>query len=464
MSRNSRRYLDLRGLTYWFKRDIPQAIRLHFDGKTAYLVNLGTSDIKLAMTRRDDIERETDKLYREAREGRPLATSQDSVRVLGEAWAAEIAAAARDPIAWTARVTGADADDIEDEDVMTPHEMLEAAAEGLEKQQGPMAKKRFLNIVNGKVSIDHHLDTYLKEAKLAPKTTAERRNLVAKFARWADETGLTIGDIDRAVAGKYVSTEISPRDPSTAKKHLGSVKLYWDYLIMRGHVRGKNPWEGQTMPNRGRRVERDADVEERPFTSGEMKTLLYSAFPKGMKKVFEQQLQDAMRISALSGMRVAEVVTLWVEECPLDEQGIGLFDVRQGKTRASVRRVPIHPDLVEIIRRRKKDKGPQEWLFHELAEEKNPSDVFGKRFAQYRKKLKVEDKAEGKRRSLVNFHSFRRWFITEAEQAGQQESIISEVVGHEEGRKSITLKVYSGGPSEDQKRRCVEAVRLATLR
>lgn len=32
-----------------------------------------------------------------------------------------------------------------------------------------------------------------------------------------------------------------------------------------------------------------------------------------------------------------------------------------------------------------------------------------------------------------------------------------QVVGHEEGRKSITVKVYSGGPSEDQKRNCVEA-------
>lgn len=450
----------MRGLTYWFKRDIPQAIRLHCDGKTAYLVNLGTSDLKLAMSRRDDIERETDRLYREAREGRPLATRQDNVRMLGEAWAAELAVSVKDPFEWTARVTGREAGDIEDVDIISPHDMIEEEAKRIERKQGRAAKTRFLNIVSGQVAIDHHLETYLKEAKLAPKTTAERRNLVAKFARWADETDLTIGDIDRAVAGKYVSSKISPLDPSTAKKHLGSVKLYWDYLIMRGHVRGKNPWEGQTMPNRGRRVERDADVEERPFTSGEMKTLLYSAYPKRMTPEFEQQLRDAMRISALSGMRQAEVVTLWVEECPLDEQGIGCFNVRQGKTKASVRRVPIHPDLVEMIRRRKKDKGPQEWLFHELANEKNPSDVFGKRFAQYRKKLKVEDKVEGKRRSLVNFHSFRRWFITEAEQAGQQESIISEVVGHEEGRKSITLKVYSAGPSEDQKRKCVEAVRL----
>jgi integrase len=159
-------------------------------------------------------------------------------------------------------------------------------------------------------------------------------------------------------------------------------------------------------------------------------------------------------------MRLAEVVTLWVEECPIDENGDGYFDIRQGKTAAAARRVPIHPDLIEIIQRRTKDKQPEDWLFHELAEEKNAGDVFGKRFRQYRQKLGVDDVAPGRRRSLVNFHSFRRWFVTQAERAGIPESTISSVVGHEEGRKSITLSVYSEGPAWQQMRACVDAVRL----
>jgi integrase len=64
----------------------------------------------------------------------------------------------------------------------------------------------------------------------------------------------------------------------------------------------------------------------------------------------------------------------------------------------------------------------------------------------------------GKRRSRVNFHSFRRWFITMAERADQPESIIAVVVGHK--RASMTLGVYSGGPLMEQARRCVEAVSL----
>lgn len=64
----------------------------------------------------------------------------------------------------------------------------------------------------------------------------------------------------------------------------------------------------------------------------------------------------------------------------------------------------------------------------------------------------------GKRRSLVNFHSFRRWFITKAERADQPESIIAVVVGYK--RQGMTLGRYSAGPLMEQARRCVEAVQL----
>ncbi|OCJ03437.1 hypothetical protein A6U85_28565 [Agrobacterium sp. 13-626] len=126
----------------------------------------------------------------------------------------------------------------------------------------------------------------------------------------------------------------------------------------------------------------------------------------------------------------------------------------------------MHPELLEIVKRRSKGKGPQEWLFDELVDERDAGDVFGKRFRQYRLKLGVDDKQPGQRRSLVNFHSFRRWFITEAERAGVAESTISSssVVGHEEGRKSITLGTYSDGPAWEQMRTCVTSVNLPALK
>ena len=75
-------------------------------------------------------------------------------------------------------------------------------------------------------------------------------------------------------------------------------------------------------------------------------------------------------------------------------------------------------------------------------------------------KCHIHEKPKGQRQSNVDFHSFRRWFITKAEQAGVPPNIISTVVGHAEGRQGMTLGVYSGGPSLDRLRTCVEAVRL----
>mgnify|MGYP002781225369 FL=1 len=84
-----------------------------------------------------------------------------------------------------------------------------------------------------------------------------------------------------------------------------------------------------------------------------------------------------------------------------------------------------------------------------------------KRFGYYRKRIGVEDRAEGKRRSLVNFHSWRRWFATKAEQAGQPMHIIDAVGGWV--RPGMAAGRYSAGPSPEQRRACVEAVRLPAL-
>lgn len=456
----AKRHLVLKGRKYWFTRDIPEAIRSHFGGRTAYLVNLETGDVNAAMARRDEIVAETNKLFRAAREGRPFKGSEDAISDLANAWVKELEVSRADPLTWTAAISNRHVAHVSEEELLTADDFTEDHADYIGRRHGLKAKSRFMDIVHGRVDVDHYVEDFLKEARLAPKTTDERRSLIRRFSNWAKLKGFSLSDVDRAKAGRYFSEAIAPLNERTARKHHGSVKLYWDYLIARGHVGGANPWEGQRMPDRGRRVERGGKAEERPFTEEEIQTLLYSAYPRGMREAFEAQIHDAIRIAALSGLRLAELVTLWVEECPIDEAGMGFFDIRQGKTAAAARRVPMHPDVVEIVKRRKKGKKPQDWLFHELADERNAGDVFGKRFANYREKLGVDDKRPGQRRSLVNFHSFRRWFVTEAERAGIPESTISSVVGHEEGRRSVTLGVYSGGPAWQQLEACVNAISL----
>jgi hypothetical protein len=112
------------------------------------------------------------------------------------------------------------------------------------------------------------------------------------------------------------------------------------------------------------------------------------------------------------------------------------------------------------VTRRTERKGPKEWLFHELAKERDPGDTFGKRFTRYRRALNVNDVRPGKRRSLVNFHSARKWFTTQARHAGQTVETVADVIGHSQGKQTITFGVYTPGASEAQLRACVESVTL----
>jgi integrase len=129
--------------------------------------------------------------------------------------------------------------------------------------------------------------------------------------------------------------------------------------------------------------------------------------------------------------------------------------------------VPIQPLLAPVIARRCEGKGPKDDLFPEWPPVKKAGSMrersfkTSNHFTDYRRLVGVDEVVEGKRRARVNFHSFRRWFISRAEQAGVEAEMVSAIVGHKHG--SITLDVYSEGPTMQRARRAVAKVKLPPL-
>jgi integrase len=448
--------MDLRGRTWWFKRAIPAAVRDQFGGRTAYVKSLETGDLALAMARRDELERQTTTEFRDAASGRLLA-SRDQTDALARHWAEERRHHAADPIEWSYRVTGKRPQ--REEDALSPDEMIEAELEQLIATQGEQAGTRFVDVLHNRVSVEDPLEQHLKEADLTPKSKAERRQAVGEFAKWArGRSRDQLQSVDRRLAAEFFEAHVRERHPKTAGKRRSNLKQYWDWLIERGHYKGANHWEALKLvtPKRHRTGDPSGPKKERAFSTSEMRTLLFSEPPSGMRGL--ETLHDAMRVAALSGMRIEEICRLRVQDC----EG-GTFRVVSGKTRSAIREVPVHPDLQSIVDHRMKHKDASDRLFSDVrGRGEKLSDPLSKQFGRYSRKLKVAVVVEGQRRSLVNFHSFRRWFVTMAEQAGQPPHTISALVGHAEGRPGMTLGVYSAGPSGKQLRACVEAVKLPT--
>ena len=285
---------------------------------------------------------------------------------------------------------------------------------------------------------------------MKPRTRADDERALRYLEDWCSRNRVapTLQAITRKVVMRFadgLGTIAKGQSPVTLQKYVNRLRVYWEWLAKREHVEA-NVWVGVKLKAPAVRH----DEEERPFYRDEMMKLLDGpASP---------QMHDLMRMAALTGARLDAIVDLRVQDC-----ADGAFHFKPQKKEKGVRKVPIHSALAAIVKRRTAGKGVNdpvfpEWPAPQANSLRERSFKASNAFTKYRREVGVDEQIEGKRRSLVNFHSFRRWFITEAERANQPPHIISAVVGHK--RDGMTLGLYSAGPLLEQARGCVEAVRL----
>jgi len=296
------------------------------------------------------------------------------------------------------------------------------------------------------VPVAHELDRYIRQEGIAASYASRTRSAAKRLSAWLREEGLT--DNIHAVTGRradaFAEATAGGITTSTLNSLISALSAYWTWMKRRKLVT-ENPWHGQSR----KVVDRTGNAEKRPFTDEEVRTLLSGPASR--------TLHDMMRMAALSGMRLNEIGSLRVADLSKEA-----FTIREGKTAAAARQVPIHPDLRGIVRRRSEGKSDEDFLIEELtappSRQSRRGGKVGERFTAYRRELALDARKDGRRQSDADFHSFRRWFITKAEQAGQPETTIRAVVGHK--REGITFGRYSAGPSMTQKAAVVAAVRL----
>lgn len=335
--------------------------------------------------------------------------------------------------------------------------MIQRRASEIGKAHGTTKAAEFTGIATGTATpLLFHSERWLQESGRKDRTQGEDRYALRLLDEWATRGGWprTVEGITRKVAADFISEAFieNSTHPKTAKKRISSLSSYWKWLGLKGLLSTaslENPWPLQPYPQAAKRTAAD----KRPFTDDEVATLLYAGRP-------DRRLSDFMLIAALSGMREDEIACLTVADC-----ADGLFRVRDAKTQAGDRALPIHSKLTAIIARRTKGKQPAAWLFEDLPAVPVGSKSgrrrympLSKAFLRYRKALGIDERPDGNRQSNIDFHSFRRWFCSKAEHAGIPETTTAAVVGHK--RKGMSYGRYSKGPSVPQLRACVEAVKL----
>jgi len=348
--------------------------------------------------------------------------------------------------------------------------LVHERAEELEAKSGRAMAREFVEIAQGRATpIDTLLQSYLDTCGLAPRTIDGIRRTVRVYREWAEANGepTSIEHINRKVAGRFVTEHLLPRmavqSAGTYTKFLGG---YWSFLEGKGYVEA-SPWSGQFKGVGKARKKASVLLDngtkggKRPYTTEEARKLLYTK-PEGPT---DQRTLDLVWLGALSGMRIEELCGLRVQDSANDWFNVNADG--KGKTEAAVRRVPIHPQLKAIVARRTSGKKPEEFLIDDLPEPpdgsiRERSMPASKAYTRFRRRLGVDERAEGQRQSNVDFHSWRRWFIREARDAGASLWTLADLVGHDTDSLpgGLTMGRYPGPASDKDLKTCVESVTL----
>ncbi|WP_406853788.1 DUF6538 domain-containing protein [Alsobacter sp. KACC 23698] len=445
------RYIERRRLTYYAVVEVPPSLREKV-GKKRLIRSLETRDLAVARDRRWQVVAELKREIEDARKGPSEAHgAHPTPRQRREPLTEDRRRLIQEGLDWReALAKGSETGDPDDPTSYAFDDRVDAVRDEL----GHEAAGVLTVVATGQgTPLKTYLDAWVMERRFKARTAGDRLRALDRLEAWGVST---IEEVTRKRAGQYVSYMMTHRDKTwtgdhaTLVKYISALSSYWQFLINKGHVE-INPWQNQTPPRpRASALDHDLDTDERAFSEEEMIKLL--------KGTTVPLLRDAMRIGALSGARLDAIISLKVKDC---QGGFLRFKPQKGEKKA--RLVPLHPDLVALVQQRVSGKDDTSFIFDEVetpppGSQRERSMPVSKRFGRYLRALGLEVIVPGKRRSLTNFHSFRRWFATQAERAGQSGDTIASVLGHKRG--TITLDDYSDGPGAVLMRACVEAVRL----
>ena len=292
---------------------------------------------------------------------------------------------------------------------------------------------RFVDIATGKlVKLDEHLEAYLSLCiDLKPATIEQRRSTVLRFGK--DAGFIYIADLTKKGVQQWANSQAAAgQSIKTTRRNLSELRGYWKYLqSLELAPDAMSPFDGlKLVGHKGR--DREA------FTPADVVRLRQEAHTKG-----NTALADLIELLMYTGCRREEICSLKVEHVSLSNQS---FDVKQAKTKAGIRTVPIHSSIKATVERLCA-ASTDGYLISGLRRDKRGlgGDRIGGAFTVLKRKL-------GHGNSLT-MHSIRHTVLTMLEDAGVLPGVYSDLLGH---AKQGMTRIYSGGVSLQTKREAME--------
>jgi integrase len=404
-------HLHLRFNKWTYRRALPEHLRHINNGLRLYSRSLGTSDVRIAKRRRDEINQMLDGLDSQspavALQARIAQLKDHSSDDLDQAWSNIV-----DQIA-PAVYGHNQPDSLNTTEVLkragvrpTDYYAL-AAARGVDA--GSLPNELRSGVIDA-------ADAYFKATTIIPGTKQKYQFAVNSWLEFKGHQDAGFMDTTRAEVNRFLGY-LSDQSVGTRKGKISCLSIIWRHTAERSE-----DYQNKANPFKGLRIGAGSGKN-----GGKRQS--YEFIEDGVLA----KILDGMNDSAIpaiwcrhSGLRIGEVFNLRPTDI-IQVDGVWCFDITQGKTATSVRKVPIHENILSEVLRFKQG--------HRLWECKS-AHLYANQFS----KSKV---ALGYPRA-TSLHSTRVVFITLATRAGHSELEVAQVVGHKAGA-TLTGKLYNKG-------------------
>lgn len=291
-------------------------------------------------------------------------------------------------------------------------------------------------------------DLYMKlnSAKWRPRTADD---YLASIQLFIDTVGdMPVQTVSRRTVNDFKVAMIDKMSPRTLDKKLVVIKGLIDYAKGAGDYVGENPFSGQL-------VMKKRDLRKRPkykeFSADDLKKIFGKAYLP--YKTSKPHFYWVPLIGLFTGARINEICQLRCNDIQ-DYQGTWILsmlaehDDQEAKTEASLRVVPVHPQLLELglleysqmVARVTGDKGSM--LFPHLVKDKTGyAKSSSRQWGNYLGRLGLND-------PMKVFHSLRPTANNRLKQAGVDEEKRCQLVGHV--HDTVNSEIYSS-PLEAKK-------------
>ncbi len=292
-----------------------------------------------------------------------------------------------------------------------------------------------------KANLERFSEYQKKIRKVIDKTVDMQVSRLEKINDWLKKEKLPL---EHKSVRLYLESQTS-LSPKTKKQYVlaGNTFYKWGMNnLTRFEAKYQNmkpPFQNHEFPT-SRKGKAQVEAERKNYTVKQAEEIYAKA--KEVKGKNRQHLMDAIRIGAFTGMRIEEICQLEIQRDLVDDEGVYCISLDDGKNRSSIRKVPIHPNLLPIIKRMK-ENSKDGFLVPSPAGNKYGirSDFLSKAFGRLKTSMGFNEQ--------YVFHSFRGTVITQLQRAGVAELTVKCIVGHETGE--VTWDIYSDGASPEQK-------------